>query len=93
LVKPSGCSRNSGNAVSRAFLVVTTAAERRGDGTHTRLITLTGNEFRRLFEAENAKPPPAPVTIEIRSTIMAAIYGCSTEPDPSLTYILRIPPK
>jgi hypothetical protein len=54
---------------------------------------LTGNEFRRLFEAENAKPPPAPVTIEIRSTIMAAIYGCSTEPDPSLTYILRIPPK
>ena len=36
--------------LAHAFLVVTTAAQRQADITDNALITLTVNEFRRLFE-------------------------------------------
>ena len=39
-----------------AFLVVTTAAQRRTDNTGTTLIALTVNEFRRLFDALLLRP-------------------------------------
>ena len=37
--------------VAHAYLVVTTAAQRRSDTTGTTLITLTVNKLRRLFDA------------------------------------------
>jgi SRSO17 transposase len=42
--------------LAHAFLVVTTAAERRADTAATTLITLTINEFRRLFDALLLRP-------------------------------------
>ena len=42
--------------LAHAFLVVTTAAERRAGPTQTTLIMLTVNEFRRLFEALLLRP-------------------------------------
>ncbi|MGH3635441.1 MAG: hypothetical protein ACRDTS_15425 [Mycobacterium sp.] len=42
--------------LAHAFLVVTTAAERRADTTTDTLITLSVNEFRRLFDALLLRP-------------------------------------
>ena len=42
--------------LAHAFLVVTTAAQRRAAATPTTLITLTVNEFRRLFDALLLRP-------------------------------------
>jgi hypothetical protein len=42
--------------LAHAFLVVTTAAQRRADTTGTTLIALTVNEFRRLFDALRLRP-------------------------------------
>jgi SRSO17 transposase len=54
--------------LAHAFLVVTTAAQRRADTAGTTLIALTVNEFRRLFDALLLRPLHAVVDILAWST-------------------------
>jgi SRSO17 transposase len=54
--------------LAHAFLVVTTAAQRRADTTETTLIALTVNEFRRLFDALLLRPLHAAADILAWST-------------------------